>query len=116
MTRGQKAPRTVCFGLRARAWWVMRAKPTFTLTGLLMIVASGAEANAASNLGKYVRALARVGILRDTGRARPKNPTSNGEIQYRLCRNTGPAAPVWRRDGCVFDPNTGELLEVCHDC
>lgn len=119
MSPGQTALRTKAFGLRARAWWVMREKQRFTLPGLLSIVADGSEADAASNLGKYLRALTRAGILVEAGRTAPSSLTSNGEKTYRLRLNRGPKAPVWRASqGEVFDPNDGAvypLREASHD-
>lgn len=113
MTKGQTAPRGMTFGLRARAWWVMRETPMFTLPSLLAIVAKGSEADAVSNLGKYIRALARACILAEAGRDKPACLTDNGVKRYRLARNTGPKAPVWRASrGEVYDPNTGSV----HPC
>lgn len=108
MSPGQTAPRTQTWGLRARAWWVMRERRQFTVQGLLRIVADSRHSDAASNLGKYVRALTRAGILAEDGREPPASPTDNGVKRYRLVRNTGPRAPVWRASqGKVYDPNTG---------
>lgn len=118
MTKGQSAPRNKAFGLRSRAWWVMRETPRFSVTSLLAIVANGTEADAASNLGKYLRALSRAGLLVEVGRDKPTSLTSNGEIVYRLARNAGPKAPVWRASrNEVYDPNSGRvyLLEVGHE-
>lgn len=113
MTRGQSAPRTKAFGLRARAWWVMRENPRFTLAEVLSVVASGGEADAASNLGKYIRALARAGVLAKAGRREPECPTSNGEKVYHLVLNSGPKAPVWRASrGEVYDPNSGKVYPL----
>jgi hypothetical protein len=110
---GQTAPRNKAFGLRARAWWVMRETPRFSVTDLLAIVATGGEADAASNLGKYLRALSRAGILVEVGRKAPASLTSNGEIVYRLARNAGPKAPVWRASrGEVYDPNSGKAWGI----
>ncbi len=96
-------------GLRERAWWVMRRRGVFTLPELLATLASGAERDAQSNLGKYVRALARAGILRaEAHRAPGAALTSNGYLRYRLTVDNGRKAPVWRAvKGEVFDPNTG---------
>lgn len=96
-------------GLRERAWWVMRRRGVFTLPELLATLATGDERDAASNLGKYVRALARAGILRaETRRAPGAALTSNGYLRYRLRVDNGRMAPVWRAaKGEVFDPNTG---------
>jgi hypothetical protein len=110
MSPGQTAPRTKTFGLRIRAWWVMREVTSFTLAELLAVVASGKEADAASNLGHYLRALTRAGILSQTGRDKPTSPTDNGAKRWRLLKahNTGPKAPVHRASrNEVYDPNTG---------
>lgn len=113
MSPGQTAPRTVTFGLRQRAWWVMRRHGVFTLTELLATVADGKERDAASNLGRYIRALAMAGILKIEGRARPESPTSNGAIRYRLAADLGRAAPVWRHSRReVFDPNSGAVHAI----
>lgn len=113
MSPGQTAPRTKAFGLRARAWWVMRETPRFTLASLLSIVADGDERDAASNLGKYLRALARAGILAEAGRDQPASLTSNGDKVYRLRVNRGPKAPVWRASrGEVYDPNSGAVYAL----
>lgn len=113
MSPGQTAPRTVTTGLRQRAWWVIRRHGVFTLPELLATVADGKERDAASNLGRYVTALSRAGILKQEGRARPTSPTSNGSIRYRLARDLGRAAPVWRQAARqVYDPNTGELHAI----
>ncbi len=113
MSPGQTAPRTKAFGLRARAWWVMRETRRFTVVDLLAIVADGKEADAASNLGKYVRALSRAGILAEVGRTDPGHSTSNGDKVYRVKINRGPKAPVWRASqGCVYDPNDGAVYAL----
>lgn len=112
MRVGQIAPRKVTKGLRQRAWWVMQRRVVFTLPELLSTLATGAEKDAQSNLGKYIKALADTGFLEIDGRAPPDSPTSNGCIRYRLVRDNGRKAPVWRqRAGGVYDPNTGD----CYD-
>lgn len=113
MKPGQSAPRKVCYGLRQRAWWVMRRHGVFTLPELLATVAEGAERDAASNLGRYLRALAQSGILKIDGRARPEKPTSNGALRYRLAVDCGREAPVWRaKFREVYDPNHGETYAI----
>lgn len=113
MNPGQTAPRNKAFGLRARAWWVMRETPRFTVASLLAIVADGDEGDAASNLGKYLRALARAGILAESGREHPASLTDNGQKRYRLAVNNGPKAPVWRASrNEVYDPNTGAVYAL----
>jgi len=113
VTKGQTAPRTRSYGLRARAWWVMRETRRFTLADLLDIVADGGERDAASNLGKYVRALTRAGIITDAGREKPASLTDNGRKRYRLAIDVGPKAPVWRASRAeVYDPNSGAVYRL----
>ena len=101
-------------GLRARAWWVMRQTQQFTLDELHLMVATGAERDAAANLQKYISALERVGVLVRLQRRVPGNaPTSNGHVIWRLAIDLGRSAPVWRSASQVlFDPNSGALLPV----
>ncbi len=113
MSPGQTAPRKVTTGLRQRAWWVIRRHGVFTLPELLATVADGKERDAESNLGRWLRALAKVGILKIEGRARPLSPTSNGAWRYRLIIDAGRDAPVWRQSaGEVYDPNSGETHAI----
>lgn len=108
MNKGQTAPRTISHGLRPRAWWVMREQRRFTLPGLLAIVGDARQRDAASNLRKYLQALTRAGYLVEDGREPPACLTDPGVKRYRLVKNTGPKAPVWRASRkAVFDPNTG---------
>lgn len=113
MNPGQTALRTQTFGLRQRAWWVMRRHGVFTLPELLATVAEGAEKDAASNLGRYLRALAQAGILKIEGRVTPDKPTSNGCLRYRLAVDCGREAPVWRHSRReVYDPNSGGVYGI----
>lgn len=113
MNPGQTAPRKKTFGLRQRAWWVMRRHRVFTLPELLSTVADGAERDAENNLGRWLRALTRAGILKIEGRAKPASPTSNGAWRYRMTVEGGRDAPVWRQARReVFDPNTGAVHAI----
>ncbi len=110
MNPGQTAPRTKTFGLRVRAWWVMREVSSFSIPDLLAVVANGDEGDAASNLQHYIRALTRAGILVEAGRDKPASKTDNGAKRWRLVKahSTGPKAPVHRTSrNEVYDPNTG---------
>lgn len=112
MRPGQSAPRKKTHGLRQQAWWVMRRRVVFTLPELLATVATGAEKDATSNIGRYVRALEKAGILKIDGRAPPESVTSNGCMRYRVVIDNGRKAPVWRQHvGGVYDPNTGDCYE-----
>lgn len=107
MKAGQTALRTKTFGLRQRAWWVMRRHRVFTLPELLATVADGRERDAENNLGRWLRALTQAGILKIEGRAKPTAPTSNGAWRYRMMVDAGRDAPVWRQARReVFDPNS----------
>lgn len=114
MSPGQIAPRTVTQGLRQRAWWVMRRRVRFSLQELLATLADGSERDAKGNLGKYVRALERAGILRrESERAPGAALTSNGHLVYVLVVNHGRKAPVWRQKaGEVYDPNSGKVHQM----
>lgn len=112
--------RVKSFGLRVRAWWVMREVTSFGIADLLAVVANGNERDAASNLGHYLRALTRVGILVEIARDKPTSPTDNGAKRWRLPKkhSTGPKAPVHRASrNEVYDPNTGAAypLEADHE-
>lgn len=103
----QTRARKQTHGLRERAWWVMRRRGVFTLAELLATLADGTERDAASNLGKYLRALTGAGILTvETGRAGGHALTSNGFLRYRLALDLGIKPPVWRASRKeVYDPN-----------
>ena len=112
--QGQISPRTVTTGLRQRAWWVMRRRISFTLPELLTTLADGTERDAKSNLGKYLRALAKAGIIkREAERQRGTALTSPGHLRYQLIINAGRQAPVWRASGeTVFDPNSDIVYAI----
>lgn len=101
-------------GLRGRAWWLMRTTARFTLDELLLTLADGSECDAPGNLRKYLRGLERAGVLKRLKRREPGTaPTSPGHVIWRLARDLGPLAPVWREQSgasAVWDPNAGELL------
>ncbi|HAF00422.1 MAG TPA: hypothetical protein DCG63_03920 [Methylophilaceae bacterium] len=118
--REKPVKRKVSYGLRERAWWVMRRRQKFTLSELLNVVGDGSERDGLSNLRKYCNALAKAGILKlsDTRRA-GSALTSNGSFEYRLVINSGRKNPVWRdRFKEVYDPNTDitySIAEGVHD-
>lgn len=115
MKKGQKAPRTVSQGLRARAWWVLRKNRVVTLAELLLSLNDDRYKCADGNLGRYMRGLYRAGILRRELVADGK-PNSNGVYRYQLVKDLGKKAPVLR-PGEVFDPNSNTAipLEASHD-
>lgn len=110
-TPGCPSPRTVTTGLRQQAWWVIRKRRYFTLQDLLETVANGAEKDASSNLGKYVRALEKAGIVKRE--ARPPAGGAMPRIRYRLVVDAGRKAPVWRAvNSTVYDPNSGAIYPL----
>lgn len=105
--------------LRERAWRAMRLRRKFTIADLVMLCAEGAERDIESNLGKYLRALARAGYVRQLPvREAPTSASGNGYVRYLLLRDHGAQAPVWRLQyGEIWDPNVertypiGEAME-----
>lgn len=91
---------------RQRAWNAMRRFKTFTTADLEPVAAIRP-----ANLQKYLRALARAGVLR---LERPKrNGRVDGHALWRLVRNSGPFCPIVRNDGTgVYDPNAGQLYPL----
>jgi hypothetical protein len=109
--KGQTAPRAVCIGLRARAWWVIRKHKRVTLNDLLATLADGGQKDAYNNLRQYLRGLVKAGVMEHDATRQPGEAlTSNGHIRFRLKQDLGAKAPVLRKDG-VFDPNGKRLIE-----
>jgi hypothetical protein len=104
--RGMKRQRS--YGLRSRAWWIIRKNKTVTLADLLMVLNDGSRKHADRNLGQYLTFLTRVGVL-SRERLDDGKPTSNGVYQYRLVNDLGAKNPIMRKDG-VFDANSKTLL------
>lgn len=88
---------------RDRLWSAMRILKKFTLGEILTLAGDGSESNAQH----YIAALAGAGYLRQMHRReRGTSLTSNGFKRWQLIRDTGPAAPIWRKQrGELFDPN-----------
>jgi hypothetical protein len=111
--RGRPAAKRAT-GLRQRAWWVMREVPRFTLDDLLFKLAEPGMKDAPGNLLKYISALERVGVLKRLDRRLPgASLTSNGHVIWRLARDLGRQAPVWRsaQQG-LWDPNASVLIPL----
>ncbi|WP_347279607.1 hypothetical protein [Plasticicumulans sp.] len=88
---------------RQRIWNAIRIYKRFTAFQIL----SGAGLNK-SNVQKYLRALERAGYIA-IARKKASGKTL-GHAVYRLCRDTGPAHPLPRRDGSgVWDQNQQRL-------
>lgn len=92
----------------------MRQVPRFTLDDLLLTLAEPGMRDAPGNLLKYVRALERVGVLVRLQRRVPGQALqSNGHVIWRLARDLGRQAPVWRsRQQLLWDPNAGCAIPV----
>lgn len=101
-------------GLRGKCWWLMRELGTFTINRLLETYATGMEKDAHNNLDNYLFRLAACGVVeRLEQRQQNEVLTSNGCVVWRLTRNLGLLAPVWRREQKVlWDPNRQEVLAV----
>lgn len=104
--RGMKRQRS--YGLRSRAWWMIRKNKTVTLADLLMVLNDGARKNADRNIQQYLTLLTRVGVL-SRERIDDGKSTSNGVYQYRLVNDLGFKNPIIRQNG-VFDANSKTLL------
>lgn len=110
MRKGQRAPRTVCIGLRAQAWWVLRKNRAMTITELLMTLNDGRHKCADGNLSRYLRQLVKAGIL-SRERVPDGKLTSNGVYCYRLIKDLGAKAPVVRKHE-IFDPNSAAVYPL----
>ncbi|MGE5621485.1 MAG: hypothetical protein ACM3VY_00515 [Candidatus Bathyarchaeota archaeon] len=105
-------PRQRTVGLRERAWWHFRAHRLATLKELLTTHADGTEKAADNNLYKWLAALEKVGILQRSARRLPARQ-SRGQVQWKLAKDLGPKAPVWRQVAReIFDPNGGKIFPM----
>lgn len=107
-------PHVVPGTLRAKAWRAMQIKGKFSLSDICRCVLTGEEAarDPRNNLGRYIAALAAVGVLQEMKRRMaPTSPTSNGEKRWLMVKDLGRQAPIRRTGGVVFDPNTGTVLK-----
>ena len=111
------APKVNKNSLRIKVWRAMRLRQKFSIPDLAMLVAEGGEKDIASNIGKYVRALCKAGVvIKMPKREAGTSLNSNGHIRYWLTpeKNTGPQAPVWRvGKQTIYDPNTEMELPLC---
>lgn len=110
--RNRKSPRTVSYGLRSQAWWVLRKNKSMTLAEIMMTICDGTEGNATVNLNTWLRGLLAVGLVsrqREPGSTRHKR----GNYRYTLIKDLGPKAPVLRQSlGDVLDPNSGKTMPI----
>jgi hypothetical protein len=108
-----RPPGMVAKGLRAKGWWHMRERQHgITLNSLLETHADGSQKDARSNLLKYIDCLERVGVLeRVAQRAPGKTQFGPGHVVWRLVRDLGMLAPVWRQaQRVLWDPNRQAIV------
>lgn len=98
---------------RNRIWAAMRQLGRFCRADLAAAVAQPDSDRRAleSSIRRYVARLVAVGYLVPlTGRVRIAAHPNMGQKRYRLVRDTGPASPLVRRDGSIFDRNLGRVV------
>ncbi|MBZ4022167.1 hypothetical protein CKO11_06815 [Rhodobacter sp. TJ_12] len=98
---------------RVRAWKAMRVLGIFTL-GEVIAAAERGEADPGYNLRHYMRVLIKAGYVIDLpSKVVGTKPTSPGFKRFRLIKNTGALAPVYRpRQKVLFDFNTGTEIAI----
>lgn len=98
---------------RTRIWAAMRQLGKFCRADLAAAVAQPDSDRKAleSSIRRYVARLVAVGYLAPlTGRVRVAAHPNPGQNRYRLVRDSGPASPLVRRDGSIFDRNLGRTV------
>lgn len=98
--------------MRGKCWWLMRELGTFTIDRLLETYATGEEKDAHNNLAHYLEQLEACGVVTRLSRRQPgEAQNSRGYVVWRLTRNLGLLAPVWRwREKVIWDPNRREVV------
>lgn len=114
--KGPTGPKVRHGTFRERLWKAIRIERKGTVGNFLSLVLRDGEDEdkAADNAQKYVCALCQAGYMtRLPGRQQGSRVNSNGFTRYLLVVNNGPLAPVVRRkQGQIYDPNTGETIEL----
>ena len=107
-----KRPRKITMGLRDRAWWELRNKGAASLHQITSTHANGSEKAADMNLYKYLIALEMAGILVRHEKRIPAKQ-GRGRVQWRMKRDLGIKAPVWRqKEREIYDPNSGAVFPM----
>lgn len=112
---GPRGPGIRTGTFRERLWKVMRIERKNTIGGwLALILADGEDqAKATENAQKYIRILCLAGYMAKLpGKQQGTALTSNGFNRYLLAVNNGPLAPITRRGGILYDPNSGESMQI----
>ena len=115
ITSGPKGPDTASVRkpvqntYRERAWRSMRIRRAFSIGDVAADAATGDQAGI-DNARRYIRNLIAAGYVAELPRRQAGTRlTSPGSKQYRLLKDTGPRAPVYRpKRDAVHDYNTGE--------
>ncbi|HEY9212091.1 MAG TPA: helix-turn-helix domain-containing protein [Ancylobacter sp.] len=104
----RRAPNRDTF--RQRAWSAMRLQPRFVQADILLIAARDSDGNAFQNLQSWVGLLQKAGYLAILPTRTEKfGREAGGACVYRLVRNTGEIAPMYRATlGVLSDMNIGE--------
>ncbi|MCA1492727.1 hypothetical protein I6F11_17540 [Ensifer sp. NBAIM29] len=94
---------------RQRVWTAMRMSGAFTISDLVIAAAAGDD-DPDDNASRYIRRLKAAGyVVELPTRQKGTRLTSNGFKRYRLLKDTGPQAPVYRpKTQTLHDYNTGE--------
>lgn len=110
--RRGRPPAKGAIGLRGKCWWLMRELGTFTIDRLLETYATGAEKDAHNNVAHYLEQLEACGVVTRLSRRQPgEAQNSRGYVVWRLTRNLGLLAPVWRwKQKALWDPNRKEVV------
>lgn len=87
---------------RERTWAAIRRAGHFTLAEI-----AARTGVSCKNLHRMIRALVKIGHLKATTVVTPGR-----RAHYKLVRDTGPQALLFKKDGRVYDPNLGEIFTV----
>lgn len=92
---------------RSRLWRALRVMRKATIHGLLVPASVPSDRNPYEAAKQYLAALVKAEIVK-------RMPHKDGtRTIYALVKDTGPLPPQWnKRQGRVFDPNTGEAIDV----
>ncbi|MCW5711296.1 helix-turn-helix domain-containing protein [Shinella sp.] len=95
---------------RQRVWSAIRVSSTFTISEIVMAAARPDDLAPENNATRFIRQLKLAGYLAELpSRQAGTRITSNGFKRWRLVRNTGPNAPVFKpKLRVVYDPNSRE--------
>ncbi len=93
-------------GVSERVWWVLRARRKVTVNDLVATIDT-TTTTTANLVYRYLYALRGAGIVSVS------HPGANGQRSYRLVRDLGRAAPVWRRRANeIYDPNAEAVYPI----